>query len=183
VRLRPAITLTATAVALLGGVLHPRVDAALTPDAEGCPHSTDVPTPEKIELTRAAILCLLNAERAKHGLPPLRHDPLLELASQRHSEDMAARNFFEHETPEGVDPQARMTAVEYTPPWTGENLYWGEGTQALPVKALEGWMNSPGHRANILRQHFSEVGVGVAYDAPRRGVTDRAAVYTTDFGG
>jgi uncharacterized protein YkwD len=52
-----------------------------------------------------------------------------------------------------------------------------------PVKAVEGWMDSPGHRENILRPQFAEVGVGVGLDTPRPGDHGRSAVYTTDFGG
>ena len=165
--------------------LMPRVEAALVRDAPGCPHSGDVPKPERIVETRGQILCLLNEERADHGLPALRYNPLLELASQRHSEDMAARDFFAHNTPDGVDPQARMAAAGYplVGRHTGENLYWGEEMHAPPVAAMDGWMHSPGHRENILRPEFAEVGVGVAYDAPVAGGHGRSALYTTDFGG
>jgi uncharacterized protein YkwD len=168
---------------LLGSFLMPRVDAALVPDAAGCPRSGELPKPKDIEVTRAVILCVLNAERAKHGLTALTRNPLLELSSQRHSDDMALRNYFEHDTPEGVDSHTRMNVAGYLRPWTGENLYWGTGPKSTPVGAIEGWMKSPGHRANILRPEYSEVGVGIAYDAPERSVTDHAAVYTTNFGG
>jgi uncharacterized protein YkwD len=173
----------AVLIALAGVLTRPGDDAQGVPDTAACPGSGTMPSPAAIQATREAVICLLNAERAKHGLLPLRHHPLLELASQRHSDDMARRKFFEHDTPDGVDPQERMTAVGYRPPWTGENLYAGTDTEATPVRALDGWMNSPGHRANILRPEFTEVGVGVAYSYPRAGAEGRAAVYTTDFGG
>ena len=54
---------------------------------------------------------------------------------------------------------------------------------ATPVKAMKGWMHSPGHRNNVLRPEFTEVGVGVVYDAPFWVGDRRAAIYTTDFGG
>jgi uncharacterized protein YkwD len=163
----------------------PTVEAAFVRDAEGCPHSGAVPAPEQIAETRIAIVCLLNWERARHGLSALRSSQLLQLASQRHSDDMAERDYFAHDTPEGLDSAARMVSVGYprVGMWFGENLYWGEETKATPVKAVEGWMHSPGHRANILRPEFAEVGVGVAYDAPIPVSHLRAAVYTTDFGG
>jgi uncharacterized protein YkwD len=183
-RARTAISLILVAGALFVALM-PRVEAALIRDAPGCPHSGDVPKREKIGATRGQIVCLLNQERARHGLPVLRYNPLLELASQRHSEDMAARNFFAHNTPDGVDPQARMAAAGYSlvGRHTGENLYWGEEMHAPPVSAMKSWMNSPGHRANILRPDFAEVGVGVAYEAPVAGGRGRSALYTTDFGG
>jgi uncharacterized protein YkwD len=183
-RARPAISLILVA-GVLFVVLMPRVEAALVRDAPGCPHSGDVPTRKKIGATRGQIVCLLNQERARHGLPMLRYNSLLELASQRHSEDMAARNFFAHNTPDGVDPQARMAAAGYSlvGRHTGENLYWGEEMHAPPVSAIKSWMNSPGHRANILRPDFAEVGVGVAYEAPFADAHGRSGLYTTDFGG
>lgn len=180
---RHAIALGVAVVALLASLLLPKVDAASVPDAQGCPHSGDLPAPREIQVTRSAILCVLNAERAKHGLPALTRNPLLERSSQRHSEDMALRRFFEHETPEGVGSHTRMNLAGYLLPWTGENLYWGTNAASTPVGALDGWMKSPGHRANILRPQFTEVGVGIAYDAPKIGVTGHSAVYTTNFGG
>ena len=186
-QLRHAILLAAALAALLVTALRPEqaVDAASAPapDAPGCPHSGEQPRPADIEVTRTAILCLLNAERAKHGLHPLGRNLVLELSSQRHSDDMATRKYFAHETPEGADPQARMTAAGYKLPWTGENLYTGTGTKGTPVAALRAWMKSPGHRENILRDKFLEVGVGVAYQVPRQGDTRPAGVYTTNFGG
>ena len=171
------------AVVAVAAVLLPRGEAASVPDAQGCPGSGALPAARDIEANRQAILCLLNAERAKHGLVPLRHHPLLEQASQRHSDDMVRRKYYAHETPDGVDPQMRMSAVGYAPQWTGENLYTGTGMEATPVRALKGWMESPGHRANILRPEFTEVGVGIAYESPKPGVKGPGAVYTTNFGG
>jgi uncharacterized protein YkwD len=96
---------------------------------------------------------------------------------------MVRRKYYAHETPDGVDPQMRMSAVGYTPSWTGENLYTGTGMEATPVRALKGWMESPGHRTNILRPEFTEVGVGIAFESPKREITGPGAVYTTNFGG
>jgi|SRR5687767_3956406 len=171
------------AAVVVAAIVLPRGGAATVPDAAGCPGSGAFPKVSEIEANRQAVVCLLNAERAKHGLVPLRQHPLLELASQRHSDDMVRRKYYEHETPDGVDPQMRMKAVGYAPPWTGENLYAGTGIEATPVRALKGWMESPGHRANILRPEFTEIGVGIGYESPKPGSTDPGAVYTTNFGG
>ena len=180
---RGRVSVLIAAIAVLGAVAVPRISAHRVPDAAGCPGSGALPRASDIESNRQAILCLLNSERAKHGLVPLRPQPLLELASQRHSDDMVRRKYYEHETPDGVDPQMRMSAVGYAPAWTGENLYTGTGTESTPVRALKGWMESPGHRANILRPEFTEVGVGIAYESPKPGVEGPGAVYTTNFGG
>jgi uncharacterized protein YkwD len=131
-----------------------------------------------LERTRALTFCLLNEERAGRGLAPLRYEARLELASQRHSEDMAKRAFFEHDTPEGVEPYARMLAAGYPAnnAFTGENIARGEGVESSPVEIVDSWMRSRPHREAILHPSFAEVGVGVAVAAP-------AALYTTDFGG
>lgn len=173
------------ALALLLGLFIPRPEASSVGDANGCAHSGAVPEADDIERTRAAILCLLNRERARHGLPPLRQNPTLEQASQTHSQDMADRDFFAHDDPEGGTPAERMTAAGYPPGGVsvGENIYWGEEVLATPVEAVDGWMHSHGHRENILRPQFAEVGVGVAYDAPIPALSGRSAIYTTDFGG
>jgi len=136
--------------------------------------------------TRHMTLCLLNAERAKAGLPALRSEQRLELASQRHSEDMVRRRFFEHRSPDGVDPQERMLAAGYpsTNALTGENIAWATGPRASAAAIVRLWMHSPPHRQDILRPGFVEVGVGVAAGAPERPRSeDPAFTYATDFGG
>jgi len=185
VRRRDAATLVIVAAAVAGTVLVPRLDAWLVPDADGCPGSSDLPTEANLRPTRTAILCLLNRERGDHGLASLRRSSTLERASQRHSDDMAVRKFFAHETPDGVDPGARMAAVGYPvgATTTGENLAWGTGPEATPVRIVQGWMRSPGHRANILRPGYTEVGVGVAHEPPVVAAKGPVGVYTTDFGG
>jgi uncharacterized protein YkwD len=138
------------------------------------------------EGTRRLVLCLLNAERAKRGLGPLARREQLEVASQRHSADMVARRFFEHDTPEGTDPQARMLAAGYPADnaYTGENIAWAAGNRASPWEIVDLWMHSPPHRENILRPEFTEIGLGLVRGAP---VPPRSNgipwTYTTDFGG
>ena len=184
-RPREIVTLLVTAGIVGGAFLLPRVEASLVRDGEGCSESGTVPTPANLDSTRTATLCLLNRERSRHGLAPLRRSSILELASQEHSEDMAARDFYAHQTPDGVDPGNRVAAAGYPMAGTtvGENIHWGVEANATPVRIVRDWMNSPGHRANILRPEFTEVGVGVAHEAPRRFVDERVGVYTTDFGG
>jgi uncharacterized protein YkwD len=136
--------------------------------------------------TRKVVLCLLNAERVKAGLPVLRRDARLELSSQRHSQDMVARHYFEHVTPEGIDPQARMLAAGYPSnnALSGENVAWATGPSATPAAIVRLWMHSPPHREDILRPGFVDIGVGVAAGAPETPhSSDAAATYATDFGG
>ena len=138
------------------------------------------------EATRRLVLCLLNAERTERGLAPLGRRQQLELASQRHSEDMVARRFFEHDTPDGVDPQQRMLAAGYPSnnAITGENIAWAAGDRASPFEIVDLWMHSPPHRENILRREFTEVGLGLAPGAPAKQRSNGEPwTYTTDFGG
>jgi len=138
------------------------------------------------EATRRLVLCLLNAERSGRGLAPLARREQLELASQRHSEDMVGRRFFEHDTPEGTDPQARMLAAGYPADnaYTGENIAWAAGKRASPRQIVDLWMHSPPHRENILRLGFTEIGIGLARGAPEPQRSDGTPwTYTTDFGG
>jgi uncharacterized protein YkwD len=135
---------------------------------------------------RAVTLCLLNAERTKVGLAPLREEGRLELAAQRHSKDMVRRRFFEHDNPDGADPQARMFAAGYASnnAFTGENIAWATGDRATPAAIVDLWMHSPPHREDILRASFVEIGVGVAPGAPAKPHSDDPPfTYTTDFGG
>lgn len=105
----------------------------------------------------ARMLALVNEERAKQGLKPLVADPELTQVARQHSADMFARGYFSHYSPEGKSPFDRMhdAGVKYST--AGENLALAP---TLTI-AHNGLMNSPGHRANILRPQFGRVGIGV----------------------
>ncbi|MFI0983082.1 sigma-70 family RNA polymerase sigma factor [Streptomyces sp. NPDC021093] len=104
------------------------------------------------------VLNILNSERAKAGCSPLSSNGLLRTAAQRHSEDMVARGFFDHTNPDGDGPGERVTAAGYKWSTYGENIAYGQST---PAAVMETWMNSSGHRANILNCSFKEVGIGI----------------------
>ncbi len=107
----------------------------------------------------AAVVTATNAERAKHRLPPLTADARLAAAAQAHSADMVARGFFAHEDPGGRGPSDRVLAAGYRYSVVAENIAAGQRTAA---EVVEGWMNSPGHRKNILRREVTQIGVGTA---------------------
>lgn len=135
---------------------------------------------------RELTLCLLNERRARHGLAPLAREARLELAAQRYTADMVKRRFFSHDDPGGLDPQDRILLAGYPSLHvsTGENLAWGTGVESSPVEIVDGWMRSPGHRANILEAAYTEVGVGVSTGVPARTeATNPGATYATSFGG
>ncbi|WP_157407741.1 CAP domain-containing protein [Actinomadura atramentaria] len=107
----------------------------------------------------AQVLALVNAERARHGCRPVTADARLRRAAQAFSADMAARNFFDHTSPDGSTPGDRITAAGYRWSTYGENIAAGQRT---PADVMNAWMNSPGHRANILNCAFTGLGVGLA---------------------
>ncbi|WP_371502525.1 CAP domain-containing protein [Kitasatospora sp. NBC_00374] len=104
------------------------------------------------------VLDLTNVQRAQNGCGPLTGDAKLQAAAQGHSEDMAARDFFDHTNPDGDSPGKRIEAAGYLWRGLGENIARG---QADPATVVDGWMHSPGHRANILNCSLTELGVGV----------------------
>jgi uncharacterized protein YkwD len=113
----------------------------------------------------AKMLEMVNRERGAAGLKPLSADPELTEVARRHSVDMFARGYFSHMTPEGRSPFDRMRAANVRFLAAGENLALAP---TLPI-AHTGLMNSPGHRANILRPAFGRVGIGIM-DGGRRGL-------------
>ena len=133
---------------------------------------------------RAAILCLHNKLRADRGLPQLRESAKLRRAALGHSRDMVSRGYFEHTTPSGTTMVDRIQAARYTPrnaAWAlGENLAWGTGRLATPREIMRAWMDSPGHRANIVKRSYREIGIGVVTGVP--SARGEGATYTADFG-
>ena len=111
------------------------------------------------------MLDLVNRERAAAGLRPLAADPELTDVARQHSADMFVRGYFAHDTPEGLSPFDRMHQANVQFVTAGENLALAP---TLSV-AHTGLMNSPGHRANILRPQFGRVGIGIM-DGGMRGL-------------
>ncbi len=106
---------------------------------------------------------IVNAERDAMGLPPLKAVALLNSTSLNHSTNMGVRNFFAHcDLDTGLSPFQRMTAAGYNWNAAAENIAAGQNT---PAAVMIGWMNSSGHRANILSSSFREIGVGFYFDA------------------
>jgi uncharacterized protein YkwD len=151
-----------------------------------CENTDLVPTPENIDQVVESTLCLLNGERADHGLQPLAQDDELGSAARAHTLDMLRAQYFDHIAPDGSTPVDRIRRSGYIPAdgsWiVGENLAWGTGTLASPKGIMKAWMNSEGHRANILRGSFNHIGFGVFVGNPS-SKDGEGATYTTTFGG
>jgi uncharacterized protein YkwD len=131
----------------------------------------------------AATLCLLNAQRAAHGLGALSASDTLDRAAGDFARDMVARGFFAHVSPGGGTMMDRIKAAGWVPAgsWSaGENIAWGSGSLATPASIVDGWMHSAGRRANILSAAYGRVGIGIAAGAPQAGVRG-AGTYVTDF--
>jgi uncharacterized protein YkwD len=132
---------------------------------------------------RRATLCLLNTQRAAHGLSPLRLSSELSTAARRHSLAMVSKRFFSHTSPGGATFLDRIKATGYLSgarSWNvGENIAYGSGRLSTPRAITRAWMNSPGHRANILSSAFRAIGIGIVSGTPVGG---GGATYTTDFG-
>ena len=133
----------------------------------GCPAPSDPPdtgASKTILTMEQNAFDLLNAQRVQNGLAPLvMRDDLRQLA-RAFSQDMIDRGFFSHTDPDGKDPFDRMADAGITYTSAGENIAWNNFDDPVAT-AVDGWMNSSGHRANILRASFTHTGMGVAYDA------------------
>ncbi|MFB7369805.1 sigma-70 family RNA polymerase sigma factor [Streptomyces sp. NPDC056222] len=125
------------------------------------PKSTQTTGGSGSDSTAGEVVAIVNSERAKAGCGPLTENSLLNQAAQGHSVDMAARDFFDHTNPDGDGPGERVTATGYRWSTYGENIAMGQRT---PAQVMESWMNSPGHRANILNCSFKEIGIGIHND-------------------
>jgi uncharacterized protein YkwD len=158
---------------------------ATSAPAAACPGASAAPGGTETSVLVQATLCLLNRERSRYELQPLRLNRRLTAAAQAHSLEMVSRRYFDHVTPSGATPAARVAATGYltgTRAWTvGENITWGTLTRDTPDAAVESWMHSPHHRANILYGPYRDIGIGVAVGDPK-GIAGPAGTYTTDFG-
>jgi uncharacterized protein YkwD len=169
------------ALAVLAATLLAAPGAAA---ARTCESAGAIPAKKAQRAAVRATLCKLNVARERHGLKPLKLNKRLSTAARRHARDMVRRDYFSHDSPEGatfVDRIRRSGYLRGARSWTvGENLAWGARKRSTPRAITRMWMNSAGHRANILNPSFRDIGIGVALGAP--GATGRAATYTTDFG-
>jgi len=104
------------------------------------------------------VIELTNEVRGQHGLHPLSKSPQLMDSALAHSQDMASHHFISHTGSDGSNVAKRVTKAGYTN-WTtvGENCAMGQRT---PEEVIQGWLDSPGHRANLLNENFHELGVG-----------------------
>lgn len=108
-------------------------------------------------LTKEGIISQTNAQREKFGLPPLKESEILNLSAKMKLEDMFEKQYFSHDSPTGETLEDLMKKVNYEYIVVGENLAMGNFESDKEV--VEGWMQSPGHRENILNPRYQEIGV------------------------
>lgn len=107
------------------------------------------------------VVRLVNAERARHGLSALKHNWELSRVARYKSQDMRDKGYFAHNSPTYGTPFQMMKSFGISYKSAGENIAKGYST---PAAVVEGWLNSSGHRANILSSSFTEIGVGYVAD-------------------
>ena len=140
-----------------------------TPSGSATPATTNDSFIQKVfELT--------NEQRQQAGLQPLQMNQKLDDTAEAHSQDMAVNHYFSHNSLDGSSASARADKEGYNYSTFGENIAAG---QATPEEVVQGWMNSPGHRANILNPNFKDIGVGYYYLANDSGYH---SYWTQDFG-
>jgi uncharacterized protein YkwD len=156
--------------------------------ATPCTNTEVTLDPETLALARAAVLCLVNRERAQHGERPLRANTALERAAESHCADMIAQDYFAHLTPSGETPVARVRASGYIPGPAfgyviGENLAWGTYGLSTPQAIVSAWLASPEHLANILEARYTETGIGLLAAVPSSlGAGAPGGTYAQEFG-
>ncbi len=123
----------------------------------------------KVDDLEERAFAAINRERVTNGLSPLRHAQDLCAVARAHSEDMITRDYFAHQSPEGKDLRYRF-AQHGINNWRqiAENIAFNSGYEDPVAAAVEGWMNSPGHRRNILNKSLIESGIGVAMNQSGR---------------
>lgn len=129
----------------------------------------EISQPQTI-LTSLNVIVWTNAERAFNGFPLLKENEKLKAAAEAKLNDMFLKQYFGHVSPESFDSADLMKNVDYEFIVIGENLAMGDFED--DKKLVEAWMNSPGHRANILNSRFEEIGVAVA-----RGIFENREVW------
>ena len=117
----------------------------------------------------------INAERAKHGSAPLKWEEQLADAARAHSDDMTRRGYFSHDTPEGLGPSDRIDRAGYSC-WKGSHYGVAENIaiettlgnlDRTVAEAVRGWMDSPGHRTNLLGRQYDRTGIGASFGSWR----------------
>jgi uncharacterized protein YkwD len=158
-KLIPIVTIASTVIGITASSIAP-ANAQLWRRPKPAPALTQQAVqPSQNGSVQQQILTLVNVERKKVNLQPLTLNNKLGQAAQNHTNDMVSKSYFSHTSPTGGTMTSRVNAVGYVYSTIGENIAAGSSTATATMTQ---WMNSPGHRANILNPKFRELGVGYA---------------------
>ena len=113
----------------------------------------------------STLIDLINQERINQGFTPLNVQSQLSSAARGHSQDMACNDIFSHTGSDGSSPFDRIAWQGYSFSAAAENIYAGSGPYNSPQEAFNAWMNSPGHRDNMLNPVYTDIGIGYSYNA------------------
>ena len=172
----PSDASTRDAAAVAAALATPCADTELTPEAGN------------LDRIRAAVLCLVNRERAEHNENPLHFSAQLEAAAEGHCGELIADDYFAHVSPSGETPVDRIRTTGYIPGPSvgyviGENLAWGTYDLSTPQAIVAAWIASPGHLANILEAKYTETGIGITAAVPASLANGApGATYAQEFG-
>lgn len=170
--------LAASAFVSLALALSP-ASAVATP----CNGADMPPTGSQDPVATAALVCLVNGERARHGLRQLKVSASLKTAASRYAGRLVDERFYSHVDPAGGTVERRVRASGYlTGAWAwglGENLAWGSGSRSTPDATLAAWLASPAHRTNLLMPDWREIGIGQAAGNPWGNL---GATWAAEFG-
>ena len=136
------------------GVYFSYKDVEATMDYTSCENSYEI-----------LVFEITNSFRSKNGIPQLVYDDAIAETARKHSKDMIDRNFFSHYNPDGLSPFERMNADGILYSYAGENIAAGYDD---PMEVVYGWINSSGHRSNLLSGNFTRLGVGVVFGGSYR---------------
>jgi uncharacterized protein YkwD len=157
--------------------------ALLTPAATAAPrHAHAALTP-----LESGVLVDINNFRRAHQLPPLKFSTRLTAAARAHTQEMAQQGYFAHDSANGSAFWRRIQGFYTSSPWrywsVGENLLWSS-PDVSPRHALEMWLASPEHKANLMNARWREIGVAALHEAAAPGVFKGldVTIVTTDFG-
>jgi uncharacterized protein YkwD len=154
--------------------------------ASSCPNTGLPVTALSQDSMESSITCLVNEQRAAHGVGPVQPNTALRHAALGHSSEMISQGYFEHTSPAGVTFVDRIVAAGYTRgarAWgVGENLAWGTGPLSSPQSLVSSWMNSPPHRENLLRARFHEIGIAAVVGTPRSSRDATGVTVSSEYG-
>jgi uncharacterized protein YkwD len=128
----------------------------------------------------------VNKVRKRRGIKSLKSNSKLYSAAQKHATDMVQGQYFSHVSKDGTTVVPRIRAAGYmgsnSSGWrVGENLAWGSGSFSTPASTVQAWLNSPGHKRNIMNRAYRETGLAIAVGAPVPATGD-AGTYVQAFG-